>query len=68
MSTIVKALLHQSKTNKPGNQPIPAGLEPVGTELAELATRFGRLVSHNAMTYQPFYHDILEHKDTTTDK
>lgn len=60
MFNVIKALLQHGGVSKTGHLPVPPGLEAVGTELSELAIRFGRLVCHNAMTYKPFYHEILE--------
>lgn len=62
MFKIIQARLRHGNGRVTGHVTIPPGLDPVGTELSELALRFGRLASLNASTYGPFYDKLLEEK------
>lgn len=64
MFKIIKARLRHGNGRETGDVPIPPGLDPVSTELSELALRFGRLASLNASTYGPFYDKLLEEQKT----
>lgn len=57
----VKEFLHATITSTtPSQLQVPAGLSSFTKELAALAARFHRIVSHNRSVFGEYYTDILE--------